>query len=331
MVRPTVRDVARLSGLSVASVSRALSGARQVTPDVRARVETAVRELGYVPDRAARALRSGKTGLVGVVMPDLAGPFFPSLIDALASRLNDAGLAGIVMGTQESVRTEREHVRTLLDRRVDGLIISPVSCAGSADMIRHAAADVDLVQVHRWSSTAGRRVLPDVTNGFQQLRDHLSGLGLSRPCLVVPNAASSAAGDRRVAFVRVFPGAPVVHSGGFAIEDGVAVAASIIALLDEVDTVVCASDLLAVGLMRELNQRGVDVPGDVAVAGYDGTLVAALMQPSVTTIDPDPAAMADAAVAQLMGPSFGSEETVLTPVSLRPRSSTIGAHSPRPR
>ena len=324
MARPTVHDVARAAGLSVASVSRVLTGARPVSPDVQSRVETAARSLGYVPNRTGQALRSGKTGLVGVVMPDLAGPFFPSLIEALTQELDRAGLAGIVMGTQESVPTERRHVETLLERQVDALIISPVSRAGSLATIEQAAKEVRLVQVHRWSSATVCRVLPDAVDGMRQLRAHLQAQGRRRPCYVGPMLASSAAADRRSAFTTVFVRAPILETAGFALEDGLRAAASALALLTEVDTFVCASDMTAIGLLRGLRQQGVALPGDVAVAGYDGTATAALVQPAVTSIDPDAAALAVTAVAQLAARP-PADPTILTPVTLRVRDSTSSA------
>ncbi len=326
MARPTVHDVARVAGLSVASVSRVLTGARPVTPDVQARVEAAARSLGYVPNRAGQALRSGKTGLVGVVMPDLAGPFFPSMIDALAEELDRAGLAGIVMGTQESVSTERRHVETLLERQVDALIISPVSRADSLATIEQAAAEVDVVQVHRWSSETACRVLPDVVDGMRQLSIHLRDQGRLRPCFAGPVLPSSVAGDRRRAFARVFPGAPILDTEGFGLEDGLRVVASALDLLTEVDAFVCASDMAAIGLLRGLAQQGVAVPEDVAVAGYDGTATAALVQPALTSIDPNAAALAETAVAQLAArPEPGS--TIVTPMTLRVRDSTRTARA----
>ena len=324
MARPTVHDVARVAGLSVASVSRVLTGARQVSPDVQSRVEAAARSLGYVPNRAGQALRSGKTGLVGVVMPDMAGPFFPSMIEAITQELDRAGLAGIVMGTQENVSTDRRHVETLLEWQVDALIISPVSRAGSLSTIEQAAKEVGLVQVHRWSSETICRVLPDAVDGMRQLRAHLRGQGRLRPCFVGPMLASSAAGDRRSAFASVFPRAPILETEGFGLEAGLRAVASAMELLTEVDTFVCASDMTAIGLLRGLAQQGVSLPGDVAVAGYDGTATAALVQPALTSIDPDAATLAETAVAQLAAPHRPGS-TILTPVTLRVRDSTWAA------
>ena len=121
----TIRDVARESGLSVASVSRALSGSRPVTPAVARVVDDVASRLGYRPDHVAQSLSTGRTATVGLVLPDISSPFFPALAGAIEKTLRMSGLTMLLMSTENDPEWERKCVADLIARRIDGLLISP--------------------------------------------------------------------------------------------------------------------------------------------------------------------------------------------------------------
>ncbi len=116
--------MARVAGLSVASVSRALSGARTVRPDVARRVKEAAEALGYKPDHVARALSVGSTSSIGLVVPDIMNPFFPALADAVERSLKSAGLSMLLMNAENDPEWEQRCILELISRRVDGLLVS---------------------------------------------------------------------------------------------------------------------------------------------------------------------------------------------------------------
>jgi LacI family transcriptional regulator len=138
--RVTIHDVARLAGLSTSSVSRALTGARQVRPGVTERVEQAARQLGYRPDAVARSLRRQETRTLGLIVADITNPFFPVVVQAVEREAREAGFGLLLVDAQNDAAIEEESVRLLLDKRVDALLIAPSHRFLSRSVIDAAAA-----------------------------------------------------------------------------------------------------------------------------------------------------------------------------------------------
>jgi LacI family transcriptional regulator len=299
--RATIHDVARLAGVSIASVSRALTGARKVRPEVAERVRSAAEQLGYQTDQVGRSLRRQETQTIGLVIADITNPFFPALVQAVEGELRDAGLGLLLADAQNDPDVEAQAVRLLLGRRVDALLITPVDRRRSAAAVIAAARAVPLVQLDRFATPDVHYVGMDHDRAITDLLTHLTGTGRTHLALIGSDPSMSTSWERQTAFTarvaEIDPLAPErVLVGDYSVEWGRTAAGRILDRWPEVDAIICANDLIGVGVLQELHRRGVPVPGRVAVTGFDDTLLASASEPALTSVRQPVARMAQRAV-----------------------------------
>ncbi|MDX2974167.1 LacI family DNA-binding transcriptional regulator [Kribbella solani] len=281
-VAVTIRDVARLAGVSPSTVSRAISLPEMVNATTRTRVAAAVEQLGYEPNRAARGLITGRTGTIGLVVPDLANPFFASLTKAIQARARRHDVAVFVADTDEDPGAEAGLVRAL-SKQVDGIVLC--SPRASDDDLAAFAADTTVVLVNR--AAAG---IPGVTydneDGMRQAVAHLVALGHRRIAWVGGPASSWSTQHRGLGLRNATEElhAVLVPVGNFAptYEGGMAAADQVIAT--GATAVVAYNDLVAIGLLARLHSRGISVPGELSVVGVDDIAMSGMAHPALTTI-----------------------------------------------
>jgi DNA-binding LacI/PurR family transcriptional regulator len=281
-VAATIKDIARMAGVSVSTVCRALAGPDQVRPDTRERVLQVAAEIGYQPNRAARGLITGRTGNLGIIVPDLANPFFPSVVKGVQGRAREADYAVFVADTDEVPTVEVSLVRAL-SKQVDGIIVC--SPRMSEDDLRLAASETPLVMLNR---RVGR--IPSVTvdnvDGVRQAVAHLTALG-HRRIGYVEGPKTSWANRERLRGLRAVAspsGVELVELGSFLpqFEGGVAAADQVIA--SGVSAVIAYNDLIALGLLSRFASRGIAVPADISVVGCDDIALSAMVSPALTSI-----------------------------------------------
>lgn len=300
MTDVTLREVARASGCSVATVSRVLAGTRPVGAETARRVREAAEKLGYRPNQVARALRSRSTGTVGLVLPQITNPFFPSLVREVEHALHAEGRAVLLADCDDDPEVEAARIADLLDRQVDALLIIAVDERKSRDAVAKAAAHVPLVLLDRGCGPGiADLVTTDNATGMALVLDHLVSTGRRRICFVGAAGTGSAAVERLAAYEAEtkalgLHGFGPVELGDFSLEWGRAAVDRI--LPSRPDAVVCANDLLAIGALQRLRQLGVDVPGDIAVTGFDDIPMADLADPALTTVRQPVRALAAEAV-----------------------------------
>ncbi|MFD8599063.1 LacI family DNA-binding transcriptional regulator [Kitasatospora sp. NPDC059646] len=313
MTAPRLLDVAAAAGVSRATASRVLAGTpRNVDPELARRVEDAARELGYRTNHSARALRTGTTGTVGVVVPSLANPYFVQLADAIAQQVRAAGGQLVVSDAANSAGIEAEQIETLLGGRVDGLVVVPVSAAASGPAVRAAAKRTPVVLFDRWASGSGTvAVTLDNAAAMRLLLDHLDALGRHRIALVAADQASSSGAERLAAFTAARgEDATTVLLPSFTTDAGRTAGRRIAEQRDAIDAVVCGADVLAVGLVSTLQRSAVSVPGEIAVTGFDDTEILELLDPPITSIRHPLAAMAERALTLLQSTARDRAENV---------------------
>ena len=279
----TVRDVARAAGVSASTVSRALSAPHAVSAGTRARVLATARELGYRPNRAARGLVTGRTGNLGLVVPDLENPFFSSVTKGVQGRARAAGYAVFVSDSDEDPELETELVRNLA-KQVDGLLLC--SPRASDAEVAALAGECLIVLLNRQAAD-----LPSVTvadgDGIRQAVEHLRALG-HRRIAYAGGPRSSWSGTRRVAALRAavaaHPDPEVVELGHFTPHFPGGLAAADLALACGATAVLAYNDLVALGIAARLEQRGIDVPGGMSVVGIDDVPLSSLVAPGLTTV-----------------------------------------------
>jgi LacI family transcriptional regulator len=312
----TMEDVAREAGVSVASVSRALSGARRVRDDVLENVQRAARKLGYQLDPIARALRSGRSGTVGLVVPDIASPFFPALASGLESGLRETGTSMFLLSAQNDPDLERECVDQLIARRVDKILISPVHHVRSRRIVDQARSSASIVQVDRYASLRTHRVLTDPRQTIGLVLDHMASQGCVRFAFVGAADSASVSISRLAAYrtkVKQIDASGVERTlaGDYSLGWG-----------HEVDAVVCGNDLIALGVIQEFIKQGRDVPKDVAVTGCDDSVFSSTSRPSITSVEQPVTVMAVRAIGLLSGHFTNDPVTALLKPKLIVREST---------
>lgn len=270
-------------------MSRTLSGVQTVDPDLAARVRATAERLGYRANRVARALRRQSTQTIGLVVPDLTNPFFPAVVQAVERRLRTLGLSLLLCDAGNDVELEAELVRGLFAHQIDGLLISACDRIASRHAIRFAASRTPLVQIDRRALVDVAYVGVDQASAMREIVEHLRGQGCRRFAYITPHPEISTAKERLDEFLRcalpVDPDvASRVHLGDFSLDWGHQAASGICDAGPLPDAIVCANDLIAIGALQALRERGVSAPRDVAVTGFDDTVLAIASEPQLTTI-----------------------------------------------
>jgi LacI family transcriptional regulator len=282
-VAATIRDVARAAGVSQSTVSRALSTPGVVNPATRARVEAAARKLGYQPNRAARGLITGRTGNLGLIVPDLANPFFASVVKGVQAAARASDHSVFIADTDEEAGAELDLLRAL-SKQVDGTILcSPRSPdAELADV----GTDGAVVLMNRRLDGDRPSVTVDNADGMRQAVEHLVALGHARIAYVAGPRTSWSNGERERGLHRSAEatGTDLVHLGHFPPQFEGGVAAADLAVASGATAVITYNDIVAMGLLSRLGVRGVAVPEQLSVLGCDDIAMSAMTQPALSTV-----------------------------------------------
>lgn len=302
----TLSEVAAQAGVSPATASRALTGKPRVSRETVARVRAVAESLGYRANPAARTLREGSSGLIGMVVPVIGIPFFAQLVDAIEEELNRAGYDLLLADSHGFLDEETRRLAVFEARRVDGILVIPSDREGSAAALRRTSAGTAVVEVDR--ATDGPIVdFVGVDNeaGMRLVLDHLQQRGVRTLAYAGSDDASSNGVERWSALesTSARTGVEVVDQfrGEFSIACGVAAADRFLARGAGLpDAVVASSDSIAAGVLSRLLSRGVRVPEDVLLTGFDGSDLAEVVWPTLTTVVQPLSAIAADAVSFLL-------------------------------
>ena len=286
--RATLIQVAELAGVSLASTSRALHGTG-ASPAMVERVRAAAAELGYSPQMMGRSLRMKRTFQVAFAVADIGNPVYTEMLTALHGVLAPHGYRVVVMSTGDSLSSTLDLVRSLDGGFVDGMIISPLRIDDTfVSAVENAA--VPVVVIGRSLAEHGiDSVSTDSAGGIALAVEHLVTTGrrrigfLNGPLDTTPGEARQRGFDAATAspsFTAEVAGTQVAED--FTVAAGVAAAHRL--LESPLDAVVAANDLLAIGAIRAAGERGLTVPGDLAVTGMDDTELGRVFQPSLTSV-----------------------------------------------
>lgn len=288
MARIGIAEVAARAGVSVTTVSHVVSGRRPVAEATQRRVLEVVRELGYRPDASARSLRTRRTMTVAVVVPDITNPFYPLVARGLESVLLPAGYHAVLANTDGRREEELAFLREMTAGRVDGLVVSAFELTRD-DLLAHR--DVPVVRIGgRFDADLGDLVLSDDVGGTAAAVRHLAGRGHRRIAFAGGNPGTGTSTDRErgfrdgVARAGLELDESLVLHGEYTRAWGRAAAERLLDRPVPPSAVVCGNDLVAVGVLDVARARGLDVPGDLAVTGYDDIDAASLVSPALTTV-----------------------------------------------
>jgi LacI family transcriptional regulator len=278
----TIRDVARVAGVHVSTVSRTFSAPQLVSRATRDRVLAVSEELGYRPNRAARGLITGRTNNLGVIVPDLANPFFPPLIKEAQVAARERDHHVFIADTDEDPVAEEDLVRALA-KQVDGVLLCSPRMTNTS--IERLCQEVPIVVVNR-QARGLPCVLMDVAEGARLAVRHLCELGHTRLVLLagpsgswtnrqIRRAASAAARAAGASLEELGPHTPTTASGE---------KAALPVLETGATAVLAYNDLMAIGLLDGLARHGVPVPAGLSVVGVDDIAASAIAHPKLTTV-----------------------------------------------
>ncbi|GGP93623.1 LacI family DNA-binding transcriptional regulator [Streptosporangium pseudovulgare] len=323
-----IKDVAVRAGVSVATVSRVLNASPSVSEETRNRVYTAMTELNYVPNAVARSLRTEATRTLGLIIGDILNPFFAELARAVEDTARKAGYTVVIGNADERAEEQDHYVRTLIEQRVDGLLICPT--AEVTPLVEQAAATGDpLVFIDR--------VLPgmdvpsvrvDGTDAIGELVGHLKTLGHRRVALISGPLRLSTGRERTDAFVKAAAEHGMelrpeyIQSGDFQLASGRALTARLLDLPEPPEVIFGGDNLMTLGALDEIRARGLRIPEDVALASFDDVPWFPHMNPPITAISQPVAELGARAVRVILDRLHGRPAgSVVLPAVLVPRQS----------
>jgi len=290
--RVTISEVARLAQVSVGTVSNVLNNPAAVSTVTRSRVQKAIDESGFVRSKAAHQLRVGKSLTVGIVLLDIANPFFAEMVRGAEGVLRDKGYVLMVCSSDESTELERQYLRVLEEYRVDGLLITPAERdLGQLTVLAARGIPTVLLDRDDEASSLCSATVDDVRGG-ELAASHLFGLGHKTIAFVNGPSSIRQCADRHEGARRALRRARrrgeasliEIKVSALAVDHGERAVGAVLASTPRPTAVMCANDLLALGVLRGLAESGIKVPDKIAVVGYDDVTFASMLSPALTSV-----------------------------------------------
>ena len=271
--RVTLREVAERASTSMMTVSRVINGIPGVSQNTREKVLKAIRELGYLPNRDARSLRSGKTGRLGVLVFDIRNPFYAEAVGEIEDLANDQGLTVIVTDTNRSHQKEEKALRLLEETGVDSVVVAPEGYEFT-HLERSSSSGQKVVSfgVH-FPEAELDEVRIDDHEGGKKAGEHLRKLGIGEVALIMDNPRKAATVGRTEGFLEGFGRADSARIFNLSLDWRVAY--QTVKNLETIpEAFFCHNDMMAIGVMRALRERKVRIGDDVLVIGFDDVFFA---------------------------------------------------------
>jgi LacI family transcriptional regulator len=303
---PTIYDIAREAGVNPSTVSRALSTPGRINAKTEAKIRQAAEALNYQANPFARALPTGKTRMIGLVISDITNPVFFNAVRGAESIAAEHGYTLVLAESQESREVESEVVDRILPA-VDGLIM--VTTRLSDDSIKKIGKRKPVVLMNRQVSGI-TNVVPDIKPGINEALDHLESLGHKHLAYLGGprnswmsnqrwNLLMKGAVKRKMTIVEIGPSAPTLEGGRLTVERILASGAT---------AVIAYNDLMAIGVLRALKEKGISVPHDLSLVGFDNIFGSDFTTPSITTVEMPLTNVGDEAVRALLSLLSNEEE-----------------------
>ncbi len=287
--RPTIAQIAQIAGVSVPTVSKVLNARTDVALPTRERVERVIEEYGFVRNRAARALRRGKTGLVDLILPRLDDEYYLAILEGVAQVLREAGVRLVLTSTHYQAEEEVQWIDTVTDHSTDGILLVLPSEEATEHLER---SGLPFVLIHNQGGP--RSGIPSVTitswEGGFVATTHLISLGHRRIAYIgktvqARDAIERIAGYRTALHEANLPLDPQLQcAGNFTEADGYTATRALLELPEPPTAIFAGNDRQAAGVYRALHELGMTVPGDMSVIGFDNLPFTEIMNPSLTTV-----------------------------------------------
>jgi LacI family transcriptional regulator len=337
-----IRDIAKHAGVSVATVSRTVNQAPNVNVLLTKRVWKAIEDLGYYPNRQARALVSGKSRVFGLIVSEITNPFFPEVVETFETLAVENQYEILLISTIRDPKRMEGAARRMIEGRVDGVAI--LAFGMEQELLRHLRARNLPAVALDLGSTAPRlcNVRVDYAYGIQQAVQHLAALRHTRIGFIAGPVSLRSANARKHAFLQSMTelGLPANHDfileGDHTLAGGKRAFEKICKLRRRPTALVCSNDITAIGVMREAYDRRVEIPKEMSVVGFDDIRTANYMNPPLTTVQMSQSELATVAFYALLDevgretPSLdGTERTLETRLIIRSSTTFPPGHRQR--
>lgn len=284
---PTIKDVAKRAGVAPITASRVINDSGYVSEETRRRVEAAIEELGYVPNRVARSLRSKQTHTLALVLTDITNPFWTTVARGVEDAASEDGFSVILCNTDESEAKEQSYVRLLLQKQADGFLLVPANST-SRSVVLIQKQQVPLVILDRSVASPVDTVRSDSKGGAYQLTRHLLKLGHRRIAVLSGPQGVSTALDRVAGYRQAMTeaGLPLddrmVIYGPFTQQGGYEMTQQLLTLALRPTALFAANNFIAIGAFRALREAGLRVPDDISLVAFDDLPGTFTMEPFLT-------------------------------------------------
>jgi len=302
-----IREIAKRAKVSTATVSRTINRVPTVDPALAKRVMKVVEDMGYYPNTAARALVSGKSRIFGLIVSEITNPFFPEIVQAFEDIAVQNHYEILLTSTVHDPKRMELAVRRMIERRVDGVAILTF---GMEDALIEDLRfrKVPLVFVDVGPQAAGvTNIRVNYQQGIREGVSHLANLGHKRIAFVAGPTNLKSAMARRAAFEAAMQengltvDSELIVTGDHKVEGGIAALAQLAALSKKPTAILCSNDMTAVGVMREAYDRGITIPRELSVIGFDDIRLAEFTTPPLTTVRMSQKQLAEYAFQALRG------------------------------
>lgn len=302
---PTIRQAAEAAGVSIATVSRVLSGKGGVSEELAEKVRQAVAELGFRPNRVARGLRRQHTQTIGVIVTDISNPFFTSVLQSIEAVLESSRHVLLLCNSDEQPGREKLHLDTLLAEGVAGIILAPTR--SDAHRYQHIIdSGIPIVTIDR--EVHGLRADSVTINNIEAARlavNHILELGHTRIGLITGPSHATTSVDRKKGYLQALkdggirPDSDYIQTADYKQAGGLLAMCRLLALPNPPTAVMVLNNLMTLGALQAIHERRLAIPADIALIGFDDMPWAASLQPPITVVAQPTYALGEAA-AQLL-------------------------------
>lgn len=286
---PTIRDVAKRAGVSISTVSKVLNDPSYGLPETRADVLRAIKELGYHPNRVARSMVKGKTGMIAIVIPDIRNPFFTAVARGVEDVANKNDYRVIFCNTDEDLKKQHNYIDVFRSRIVDGFILAGASEDDPQLLETNHIVPYVLVD-RKIANLNADAVVVDNRRGAYKAVNHLLGMGYRRIGFVAGKRDTLTGRERLQGYIDAHQEAGVaidedlIVDGVFTIEGGFQATKRILALDNRTDALFVSNNSMAIGCLKALSELGLRIPYDIAFIGFDDSEWADFFVPPLTVI-----------------------------------------------
>jgi LacI family transcriptional regulator len=319
----TLRDVAKLAGVSVATASYVLTGKKRMSEEVEQRIHQAVQQIGFQPNSMARALRTGQSKTLGLIVPDITNPFFPQFAQAVETRARTEGYATVLMESGYEAQTELQNLDFLTSRGVDGLIWT-LSGSGRLPSSKPSVPTV----ITDYAPSGWHSVHADDYGGGRLQARFALQAGHQKVMLLWGLLSITAIQERQRGFYDESAGRLTVVAeleSPFSLNLSKSLERKLLSQAKDCTLLICGNDVLAIAAIKAFKRAGIAVPEQVSVIGFDDTPLSEIVEPSLTTIAQPTKKLGSLAVDLLLGQIQGRKDLtpqIIVPVSLIERGST---------